>query len=280
MIFSGNNYLSLNYQTGLSFSIDLNFNNISGFCELGFSGSNPNTIPKEKISYIFDKSKIYDPESRLVYFYKENENINLSGSINPAFYSYYINGNLLCLNGNKNNFNLSKFYLNTSGCQVDANLTILGDIPKYDINFNKFNVSGTLTGFIKNNSLSQFKIYSGTITNPTGFNVNTINLEVLTGLSPSNITINTFDATKSQVNDDLRYSIDLNLYTNFGLISKSYDVTGSFIKDIQAILNLNQGFDFDTINSISGINQIKNQEYNLNFYIRSGANEDLPKNLS
>ena len=280
MIFSGNNYLSLNYQTGLSFSIDLNFNNISGFCELGFSGSNPNTIPKEKISYIFDKSKIYDPESRLVYFYKENENINLSGSINPTFYSYYINGNLLCLNGKKNNFNLSKFYLNTSGCQVDANLTILGDIPKYDINFNKFNVSGTLTGFIKNNSLSQFKIYSGTITNPTGFNVNTINLEVLTGLSPSNITINTFDATKSQINDDLRYSIDLNLYTNFGLISKSYDVTGIFIKDIQAILNLNQGFDFNIINSISDINQIKNQEYNLNFYIRSGANEDLPKNLS
>lgn len=280
MIFSGNNNLSFNHQTGLSFSIDLNFNNISGFCELGFSGSNPNTIPKEKISYTFDKSKIYDPEGRLVYFYKENEYINLSGSINPISYSYYIDGHPLCLNGNKNSFNINKFYLNTSGCTVDADLEVFGDIPDYNINFNKFNVSGTLTGAISNNSLSQFKIYSGTITNPTGFNVNTINLEVLTGLLPSYITINTFDATKSQVNDDSKYSINLNLYTNFGLISKSYDITGSFIKDIQAILNLNQSFDFDIINSISGINQIKNQEYNLNFYIRSGANEDLPKNLS
>jgi hypothetical protein len=280
MIFSGNNYLSLNYQTGLSFSVDLNFNNISGFCELGFSGSNPSSIPKEKISYIFDKSKIYDPEGRLVYFYKENEYINLSGSINPTAYSYYIDGNLLCSNGNKNNFNLNKFYLNTSGCQVDTDLTILGDIPKYNINFNKFNVSGILTGSINNNSLSQFKIYSGTITNLTGFAVNTINLEVLTGILPSYITINTFDATKNQINDNTKYSINLNLYTNFGLISKSYDIIGSFIKDIQTILNLNQGFDFDIINSIIGINEIKNQEYNLNFYIKSGTNYSLPKNLS
>ena len=279
MIFSGNNYLSLNYQTGLSFSIDLNFNNISGVCEFGFSGSNPNSLPKEKIGYIFDKSKIYDPENRLIYFYKNNESINLSGSMNPFSYSYYINGNPLCYNGKKNSFNINKFYLNTSGCTVDADLKILGDIPNYSINFNKFNPSGTLTGIINNNSLSQFKIYSGTISTPTGFSVNTINLDILTGSLPSYITVNTFNATKNQINDDTKYSINLNLYTNFGLITKAYDITGSFIKDIQTILNLNQGFDFDIINSINEINKIKNQEYILNFNIISGDNI-LPKNLN
>lgn len=279
MIFSGNNFLSLNHQTGLSFSIDLNFNSISGLCELGFSGSNPNSIPKEKISYTFDKSKIYDPENRYVYFYKENESLNLSGSIGSNSYSYYINGNPLCSNGNKNLFNINRFYLNTSGCVVDANLKVLGDMPNYNINFNKFNVSGILTGVINNNSASQFKIYSGTITAPTGFNVNTSNLDVLTGVLPSYITINTFNATKNQTIDDTKYSINLNLYTNFGLITKSYDVTGSFLKDIQIILNLGQAFDFDLINSITGISQIKNQEYTLNFNIQSGTGI-LPKNLN
>jgi hypothetical protein len=280
MIFSGNNNLSLNHQTGLSFSIDLKFNNSSGYCELGFSGLNPSAIPKEKVSYIFDKSKLYDPESRLIYFYKNDQSINLSGSINPISYSYYIDGNLLCLNGKKQPFNLNKFYLNTSGCTVDADLKILGDVPNYNISLNKFNVSGLLTGTINNNSLSQFKIYSGVVTAPTGFSVNSINLDVLTGNIPSFIIINTLNATKNQINDGTVYPITLNLYTNFGLISRIYNATGNFIKDLQVILNLNQGFDFDTINSISGINDIKNQEYNLNFYIKSGSNNNLPKNLS
>ena len=280
MIFSGNNNLSFNYQTGLSFSIDLKFSNASGYCELGFSGLNASATPKEKISYIFDKSKLYDPEGRLIYFYKNDQSINLSGSINPISYSYYIDGNSLCLNGKKQPFNLNKFYLNTSGCAVDADLKILGDVPNYSINLNKFNVSGLLTGAISNNSLSQFKIYSGVVTTPTGFSVNSVNLDVLTGDVPSFIVINTLNATKNQLNDGTVYPISLNLYTNFGLISRVYNATGNFIKDLQVILNLNQGFDFDVINSISGINDIKNQEYNLNFYIRSGANEDLPKNLS
>ena len=280
MIFSGNNNLSLNHQTGLSFSIDLKFNNSSGYCELGFSGLNPSAIPKEKVSYIFDKSKLYDPESRLIYFYKNDQSINLSGSINPISYSYYIDGNLLCLNGKKQPFNLNKFYLNTSGCTVDADLKILGDVPNYDISLNKFNVSGLLTGTINNNSLSQFKIYSGVVTAPTGFSVNSINLDVLTGNIPSFIVIDTLNATKNQINDGTVYPITLNLYTNFGLISRIYNATGNFIKDLQVILNLNQGFDFDVINSISGINGIKNQEYNLNFYIKSGSNNNLSKNLS
>ncbi len=280
MIFSGNNNLSFNYQTGLSFSIDLKFNNSSGYCELGFSGLNPSAIPKEKVSYIFDKSKLYDPEGRLIYFYKNDQSINLSGSINPISYSYYIDGNLLCLNGKKQPFNLNKFYLNTSGCTVDADLKILGDVPNYNISLNKFNVSGLLTGTINNNSLSQFKIYSGVVTAPTGFSVNSINLDVLTGNIPSFIVIDTLNATKNQINDGTVYPITLNLYTNFGLISRIYNATGNFIKDLQVILNLNQGFDFDIINSISGINDIKNQEYNLNFYIKSGSNNNLPKNLS
>ena len=280
MIFSGNNNLSLNYQTGLSFYIDLKFNNASGYCELGFSGLNVSATPKEKVSYTFDKSKLYDPENRLIYFYKNDQYVNLSGSINPISYSYYIDGNPLCLNGKKQSFNINKFYLNTSGCTVDANLNILGDIPNYNINLNKFNVSGLLTGTINNNSLSQFRIYSGVVTTPTGFSVNSINIDVLTGSVPSYIVINTLNATKNQIIDDIRYPINLNLYTNFGLISRSYDATGSFIKDLQIILNLNQGFDFDLINSINGINDIKNQEYNLDFYIKSGSNSNLPKNLS
>jgi len=280
MIFSGNNNLSLNHQTGLSFSIDLKFNNASGYCELGFSGLNASATPKEKISYIFDKSKLYDPEGRLIYFYKNEQYVSLSGSINPISYSYYIDGNPLCLNGKKQPFNLNKFYLNTSGCTVDANLNILGDVPNYNINLNKFNVSGLLTGTINNSSLSQFKIYSGVVTTPTGFSVSSINLDVLTGNIPSYIVINTLNATKNQINDGTVYPINLNLYTNFGLISRVYNTTGNFIKDLQVILDLNQGFDFDLINSVSGINGIKNQEYNLNFYIKSGSNNYLPKNLS
>lgn len=278
MIFSGNNFLSINDQTGINFSIDLNFNNASGLCELGFSGSNPNSIPKEKISYTFNKSKIYDPENRFIYYYNNTEKINLSGSISSDQYSYYINDNLICLNGKKENFILNKFYLNTSGCRVTGDLKIFGDIPNYNINFQNFNVGNLLTGIINNNSFSSFRIYSGTVSVPTGFSINLLNLDVLANSSTSNIKINTYNGTINQTGNTATYPITLNLYTNFGLASKTYNVTGNLINTPQVILDLFKNFDSDLLKTINGINQIKNQEYILDFNIVSGK-QYLPKNL-
>jgi hypothetical protein len=42
MKISGNNFLSINTQTGISFNLDLSIDNLIGNCNFGFTGTNEN----------------------------------------------------------------------------------------------------------------------------------------------------------------------------------------------------------------------------------------------
>lgn len=242
MKISGNNFLSINTQTGISFNLDLSIDNLIGNCNFGFTGTN------ENLTFKLNKGNIIDPNNRNVYLYNSNEQINISGNINENLYSYYINNKPCVLNGPANLYDISGFYLNTNSCSADFNLSLYGDLPNYGVDFNNtFYITGDnpLIGIISNSGNSTFKIFSGIITAPTGFSINKF---ILNGTPENNsveinnttfgqISISHFNQTFYQVENSKLYNIQLDLYTNFGKISKTIPITGVFSGYITVNLN-------------------------------------------
>jgi len=275
MIFSGNNYLSLSSQTGLSFNVDVAVDNLNGNCNLGFSGQNKN------LNFKLDNGKIFDPENRLVYFYETNENINISGDISPNKYSYYINDNLICLNGNKNSYTISGYYINTSNCNADSEVIIQGTRPTYSLNLSPiFYITGTnyLAGSINNGNNLNFEIYSGSITVPTGFVIQNIsNFVTNTGY----FQINHYPITSGQLEDERLYEVQLNLFTNFGEVTQNFTTTGSYSGYINVNLNVLNITDFFVRTGIqTGLGDFKDNNFSTTFSIISGSLRSAPTELN
>jgi len=275
MIFNGNNYLSLSYQTGLSFNLGVAVDNLNGNCNLGFSGQNKN------LNFKLDQGKIFDPENRLVYFYEANENINISGDISPNKYSYYINNNLICLNGNKTSYTISGYYINTSNCSANSELRIEGTRPTYSLNLSPiFYITGTnyLTGSINNGNNLNFKIYSGSVTIPEGFTIQNIsNFITNTGY----FQINHYPITSGQLEDERLYEVQLNLFTNFGEVSQNFTTTGSYSGYINVNLDVLNITDFFSRTGIqTGLGNYKDNNFSTTFSIISGSIRSAPTELN
>lgn len=274
MIFSGNNNLSLSYQTGISFSTDISLNNLNGICNLGFTGQN------NSLNFKLDQGRVFDPENRLVYFYSSGEEINISGNISPTNYSYYINNNLICLNGKKAAYTISGYYINTSNCTADSDLQILGTRPIYSLNLSPiFYITGTsnLTGTIQNLNNLNFKIYSGSMIVPTGFSIQNISEYVV---NTGYFAINTYNFASGQLEDERLYEVQLNLFTNFGQITGIFTTTGSY----SGYINVNLDVFNITDNLIrtgvqTGIGDFKDNNFFLDFDIISGSIRSAPTEL-
>jgi hypothetical protein len=275
MIFSGNNYLSLSYQTGLSFNVDVAVDNLNGNCNLGFSGQNKN------LNFKLNQGKIFDPENRLVYFYEANENINISGDISPNKYSYYINNNLICLNGNKTSYIISGYYINTSNCNANSEVVIEGTRPTYSLNLSPiFYITGTnyLTGSINNGNNLNFRIYSGSVTIPEGFTIqNLSNFVTNTGY----FQINHYPITSGQLEDERLYEVQLNLFTNFGEVTQNFTTTGSYSGYINVNLDVLNVTDFFARTGIqTGLGDFKDNNFSTTFSIISGSLRSAPTELN
>ena len=223
----GNNTLSISEQTGVSFLVDLSLDNISGVCNLGFTGINQN------INFKFTNGKIFDPENKLIYTYNLNENIKLSGNINTSGYDYYINNYYLSNISSKNYGKFDRFYLNTSGCTGAVELYINGDKPNYKLDFNNFYyVRENITGFISGNQDLNFKIYSGDIISPSNsnFSIKTIPSfdQNISGDKYDIIVTPDFDTTK-QLYLDKTGDFIFGLYTNFGKIFGVFDLKSQYL---------------------------------------------------
>lgn len=274
MIFTGNNYLSLSYQTGISFNIDIGVDNLNGNCNLGFSGENKN------LNFKLNNGKIFDPENRLVYFYEANENINISGDISPNKYSYYINNNVICLNGDKSSYIISGYYINTSNCNANSEVIIQGTRPTYSLNLSPiFYITGTnyLTGSINNGNNLNFRIFSGSVTIPEGFTIENIsNFITDTGY----FEINHYLITSGQLEDERLYEIQLNLLTNFGEVTQNFITTGSYSGYVNINLDVSNITDFFARTGIqTGLGNFKNNDFSTTFSIVSGSLRSAPIEL-
>lgn len=271
MIFTGNNFLSLSYNTGISFDLDILVNNDTGIVNFGFSGQN------SSLNFRLQDNKIFDNEGRSVYFYRSNQNINLSGNISPNNYSYHIDENLIALNGKKNNFIISGYYINASGCEVDSQISIFGTRPSYTLNLDRiFYITGTniLTGTISNSNNLDFRIYSGTVTIPTGFSLGNVSQYIQnTGF----FEINHYNFSSGQVEDERLYEVQLNLFTNFGQITENFTTTGSYSGFVNINLNLLNITDFIARTGINtGIGDFKENNFQLNYNLVTGSIRSEP----
>jgi len=271
MIFSGNNYLSLSYNTGISFNIDLSVNNDTGIVNFGFSGQN------NSLNFKLEDNKFFDSEGRNIYLYRSNQDLNISGNISPANYSYYIDESLIALNAKKTNFTISGFYINASGCEVDSTISIFGTRPAYNLNLDKiFYITGTniLTGTISNTNNLNFKIYSGSITIPTGFSLGNVSEFIQ---NTGYFSINHYPFSSGQVEDERLYEVQLNLFTNFGQITQNFTTTGSYSGFVNVNLNLLNITDFIARTGINtGIGNFKENNFQLNYNIITGSIRSEP----
>lgn len=269
MIFSGNNYLSISSQTGLSFNLNISLNNTTGICNLGFTGGYTGGL--NNINFKLSSGKVFDPENRIISFYSPQENLNISGNISPDNYSYYINNNLLCLNGKRNNFIISGYYINTSGCLANSSISILGTRPNYQLNLDPvfyIKDGSYIGGTINNYNGLTFKIYSGTVDIPNGFNIYSLPQFVTNN---EIFRINNYAITKDQVEDERAYQIQLNLFTNFGQITKIFTSTGSFSGFYNFNLGLTDLTDYFARTGIeTALGAVRNNKYNINVSLESG----------
>lgn len=265
MIFSGKKYLSICHQTGLSFNLGLTLDNVTGNCNFGFTGENKN------LNFKLESGRVFDPENRLIYFYDKDETIQISGNISRSNYSYYINENLLCLNGKKNNFVISGYYINPSNCKADLNIDIFGTRPNYELYLNSdfYIEQGTyISGNIKNLNNINFQIYSGSISIPENFTINSLPSFVYdTGY----FTIDHYVNTSNQIEMEKGYEIKLNLFTNFGEITKNFITTGSYQEKIYLNLSLTDITNYFTrTGAQNALGDFKDNEFYINFIYNSG----------
>jgi hypothetical protein len=210
MILSGLKSRSIAENSNLTFDLNISLDKINGSGEFGFSGEN------KTLSFKFISGRVNDFNNNYVYSYSANENINISGDIETGSYIYYINSEPVAID-NKTNFKINKFYTNSKNCSLKVDLNIKSFNQEYSLNINNFYYQNNyLSGNFINKMDSDVRIFSGEITQNTGFKLISVpSLIDKTG----NILISTNPILAT-------YNLKIYLYTDFGTISKDFTVSG------------------------------------------------------
>lgn len=156
MIFSGNRYRTLVRDNKFSANFGLSFSNATGASEIGFSGDG------KRFLFSFVSGKIFDNEGRYFSSYVPNNRFSLSTEFSGSAYGYSIEDDRVLFSGQKDNFYVDRFFVNTTGCDINANVSIYGNKPTFSLVLNPTFVTGNpITGYFISNSLSGVKVFSG-----------------------------------------------------------------------------------------------------------------------
>lgn len=214
MIISGNTFRSLLRDNKFSADFDLSFQNCTGISNIGFSGSNKTFL------FSFTSGKIFDDQGRYFSSYLPNTRFSLSTNFSGQAYDYSIDANKICFSGLKNDFFVDRFFINTTGCNIDASIFIKGQKPSFNLNLNRTFITGSpITGYFTSNSISGVKIFTGVFDEgsnfyftslPTGYiNVNNSGAVVLqqlvTGIGDFMFSTN-FETSAGDYSQDVRIS--------------------------------------------------------------------------
>lgn len=179
----------------------------------GFSGDS------EGLNFSIKNNKLIDPEGRAVYGFNTFENLDFRLNVNTGNYEYYINNELVCASGIKNDFEINKFYINCDGTSLTCFPFIRQAAIDYSLSFaTGFNVSGELTGTFINNSNSEIIIYSGEIVSDS-YTVDPSPIQniLVSGNSSGNFILNNVSSEFG-----VTYLFGLKLHTNFGEITERF----------------------------------------------------------
>ena len=275
MIISGNTFRKVLRDNKFSFDLDASFDSCTGISEIGFSGQSQN------FKFSFVSGKVFDHQGRYFYSYIPNSQVNINSNFSGSYYDYIVNDNRVIFSGSKSDFYAEKFYINTSGANIDLNLTIKAQKPTLDLATNPTFITGyDITGYFVSNSPSGLQILSGEFEEgssfyfksfPTGFIKSTSSGQVLIG---QNVT---------GVGDFLS---DYTIYTSAGDYDGAIEISGVEFPYLNYVFELADGIDTlsDISNSTLESGIIKEGEIILNYgYDTNDLNlvpASLPINIS
>lgn len=131
-----NRRISVIDSSAVAFDLDVELTSSTGEASFGLSGFLGLEIPANSrtSTFTFKSGRIFDPEGRNVYSYLSNENINLKGTFLSETYDYFINNNLVCSIGKKDDFKISNFFFDSDGCEIEINdLNIYASVGTLDM---------------------------------------------------------------------------------------------------------------------------------------------------
>lgn len=266
MKFSGLNNRGLAKKKEVSFSVDISLSNTTGIAEFGLSGEGG--IP---LRLHFESGAIYDrpypntSDGDYVSSYYPEDVLsvsgNLSGSSTTSFYNYDINGDPATLIGEGPGTGISRFFANTTGVDLYANLNVATDPVDHSVYFpDYFREREYYTGALYNDDEeSDIIIYSGYVKDPTGLSDGTswslyshdTNIEAGTSgllvLDTSGGKINRF------------YDVNLILYTNLGQVNKRFNTSGEISDEYSYMLD-SAGFEDDFKDSNNSLALVSGEE--------------------
>lgn len=265
MIFTGDTFRSILDRDKLTFSVNASINNLTGSGSFGFSGEG------STMQWVFNQGKIFDPEGSYVYSYEADQRINLSGAISGSGYQYHLDEKPILFGGDKYTGKTQGFYFNLSGCEANAAVAIKTDEFNYSCTFpTEFTYNEAITGHLSGiDSGYNFQVFSGLVHSPSDFTITGLDTS-RNGVVP--IKIKCTDASGAKINNT--YQFDVDLYTNFGTISKQFSGTSILADPTQgSVLSLSG-------NTPSGTDSISVSDSSTNGYKDYTLDYTLTNNLA
>ena len=270
MIISGNTFRSLLRENRFSADFGLSFNSCTGVCDIGFSGQSKTY----KLSFV--SGKIFDNESRYCGSYLPSTQVNINTNFSGTAYDYSINSDQIVRSGAKNDFYAERFFVNLTGCVLDASIEIRSQKPSLNISTNQTFITGSyITGTLSSNSPSGVKIFSGSFDSESPFSF----YSIPTGLVSS--------GANQQVLIQQNYPFlgdfisDYTLNTSAGDYDNQLRITGVDVPFLNYIFQIDDGT--NTLDSISqatftsGVSKVGS--FVLNYGYETNRSELVPTGL-
>lgn len=249
MIITGNTYRSILRENRFSSELGLIFDSCTGVCDIGFSGQSKTF----KTSFV--SGKILDNENRYCGSYLPDTQVNIETNFSGSAYDYSINGDQIVRSGFKENFYAERFFINITGCVLDASISIKSEKPALSLTANQtFVTGGYITGTLSTNSPSGIKVFSGYFDSQSSFSFANIPSSLVTASSPQQILIQQNYPALGE------FISDYTLNTSAGDYADQFTITGVDVPFLNYVFNIQDGSDsLDTITEItfsSGVSKV------------------------
>ena len=270
MTISGNTYRNIVRDDKFSAELGLSFQNCTGVSEFGFSGES------KTYKFSFVSGKAFDHENRYFSSYLPNSLLNISTNFSGETYDYSVDGDKVLYSGYKQNFFAERFYFKTTGCNIEASLTIKGNKPTCVLNIPaNFYTGQLITGYVTTNSQSGIRVFSGSFNDQSSFYFNNID----TGYVKSNTSGQVLIGQNVTGLGNFVTSFTLN--TSAGDYNQQVSITGLAVPYLNYIFELES--DSDIINNlstqtlVSGVEKVGSA--NLNYSYETNYGNLTPSSL-
>ena len=270
MTISGNVYRNLMRQNYFSADLGLIFQNNTGLSEFGFSGQS------KVYKFSFISGKILDHENRYFSSYLPNSFINISTNFSGVSYDYSVNGDKVLYSGSKQNFYAENFYFKTTGCNIEALLSIKSDKPSVSLVVPNYFYTGQLiTGYVVSSSASGIKLHTGYFENSSSFYFDSLPTGYITSSSSGQVLIG------QNVTGLGNFNSKAYLTTTAGDYDQTIITSGVSAPYLNYIFEIDQGS--NTLNNLANISLASGDEkvgfVNLNYSFDTNYDSLVPASL-